>query len=204
MAASRMSAESGALVLRCVPTLRNMRDDEFFELCQRNRDLRIERTQDGDLVIMPPTGSEAGRLDAVFNAVLTNWALADGTGIAFSSSSGFTLPSGAVRSPDAAWIERSRWASVPAESREKFAPLCPDFVVEIRSPSDVVADLQAKMQEYMANGARLGWLIDPVGRKLFIYSGSGPLRIIDDPQVISAGAPLSGFSVDFPMLWRRV
>jgi Uma2 family endonuclease len=203
MSRIRVSEECGALVLRSVPILRRMSSDEFFELCQQNRDLRIERTRDGDLVIMPPTGSETGTISADFTTDLNIWARKNGSGRVFDSSSGFTLPNGAVRSPDAAWIEGARWSALPAASREKFAPICPDFVAEIRSPTDSLVEVQEKMHEYIANGARLGWLIDPVARKLYIYAAAQPVQVIEDPQVVDAGPLLPGFSVDFPSLWRR-
>lgn len=198
-----MLEESGALLLRCVPVLKRMTDDEFFELCQENHELHIERTSAGDLVIMPPTGSEGGIIEGDFGALLNIWTKRDGTGVMFSPSAGFALANGAVRSPDASWIEGSRWNALPPDRRKKFAAICPDFMAEIRSSSDALVDLQDKMAEYIANGARVGWLIDPIARTLHVYAPSHPVQVIDDPQVISVDPVLPGFSVDFPALWRK-
>jgi Uma2 family endonuclease len=137
-----------------------MDDDEFFDFCQQHRELRIEIDQFGEITIMSPTGSEAGGLNFDLSVAFGIWVRADGTGKGFDSSTGFILPNGAKRSPDLAWIKLEKWLAVPAEKRKKFAPICPDFVVELRSESDALKNLQAKMAEYMENGASLGWLID--------------------------------------------
>ena len=140
----------------------NLTDNQLFELCLANRELQIERTAEGDLIIMPPVGGETGWRNAELTAALVGWAHRDGTGVAFDSSAGFLLPNGAMRSPDAAWVRRVRLEKLTPEQKRKFIPLCPDFVVEIRSPTDSLRALQAKMQEYITNGAALGWLIDPI------------------------------------------
>jgi Uma2 family endonuclease len=149
------------LIMRSSPTLRQMSDQEFFEFCRLNRDWRIEQTCEGDLIIMPPTGGETGRRNFNLIGLFSNWVEKDGTGIGFDSSTAFKLPNGAKRSPDLAWIKRERWDALSPADREVFPPLCPDFVVELRSRSDALDTLQEKMQEYIANGASLGWLIDP-------------------------------------------
>src|SRR5215475_5417934 len=169
------------LVLRLAPVI-YMSDEQFFELCQLNRDLRLERTSQGDLVIMPPTGGETGRTNFELTVLFGHWVHVDGTGVGFDSSTGFTLPNGAKRSPDLAWVKRERWEALTAEQRRQFPPLCPDFVLELRSPSDALATVQAKMQEYLDSGAQLGWLIDPIEKKVYIYRPQTPLAWLDNPQ----------------------
>ena len=153
------------LIVRLRPVL-ELTDDQFFELAGINRDLRMERNAQGELIVMPPTGGQTGDRNSEINMHLRLWAKRDGTGTTFDSSSGFILPNGAVRSPDASWVTRSRLDALTDEQRRKFLPLCPDFVVELRSPTDSLSVLQDKMQEYLDNGARLGWLIDPEVRRV--------------------------------------
>jgi Uma2 family endonuclease len=132
------------LVLRLAPVI-DMSDEQFFDLCQLNRDLRLERTSQGDLVIMPPTGGETGRMNFELTGLFGHWVYADGTGVGFDSSTGFTLPNGATRSPDLAWVKRERWEALTPKQRQQFPPWCPDFVLELRSPSDALVTVQAKM-----------------------------------------------------------
>jgi Uma2 family endonuclease len=139
-------------------------------LCQINQELWIERTAEEDLVFMPPEGGETNNRGITLVTLLTQWAWQEGTGVTFGSSGGFILPRGAMRASDAAWVRRSRLAALTPEQKQKFLPLCPDFVVEIRSPSDRLSTAQAKMQEYTDNGARLGWLIDPASRMILCLS----------------------------------
>jgi len=178
-----------------------MSDHEFFEFCRLNQDWRIERTSDGDLVIMPPTGGNTGRLNSALTALFYAWAEREGTGITFDSSTGFSLPNGAQRSPDLAWVKRSRWDALTREQQEEFPPLCPDFVAEIRSPSDSLRVLRAKMEEYLANGALLGWLIDPLEKKLYVYRPSAEVCCLDDPTTVSGDPVLPGFVLDLGRLW---
>lgn len=170
-------------------------DEELFETCQLNRDLHIERTAEGELVIRPPTGGETGRRNAMIIARLHTWAERDATGVAFDSSTGFILPNGAERSPDAAWITRERWDALTAEQRSRFPPLCPDLVIELRSPSDDLAELQAKMEEYRSSGARLGWLIDADARRVHVYRPDTGVELLDAPASVSADAVLPGFTL---------
>jgi Uma2 family endonuclease len=181
--------------------MQNMSDDEFFEFCQLNSWYRIERTAEGDLVIMPPTGGETGNRNFSLTTRFGNWVEADRTGFGFDSSTGFTLPNGAERSPDLAWVERSRWDALTAAERRRFPPLCPDFVVELRSPSDDLEALQAKMEEYLANGARLGWLIDPAERKVHVYRPSAEVVCLEDPKQVSGDPVLPGFVLDLKGIW---
>ncbi len=182
--------------------LQRLNDHEFYELCQLNRDWRVERTHEGDLIIMPPTGGKTGRLNFMLIGLFNAWVERDGTGFGFDSSTGFTLPNGAKRSPDLSWIKRSRWEKLTESEREEFPPLCPDFVVEIRSKSDSLTMLQSKIEEYILNGASLGWLIDPVEKKVYVCRPSMQTQKLDNPQVISGEPILRGFSLEMKKLWE--
>lgn len=190
-----------SLVVRLGPLERPMTEEDFFAFCQVNRKLRIERTSDGEVIIMPPAGGESGRREIEAGASLVQWAKADGTGIAFSSSTGFVLPNGAERSPDLAWVRRARWEALSQDERERFPPLCPDFVGEIRSRSDWLSRLQEKVQEYIDNGARLGWLLDPLERKVHVYRPGEPVVCLDDPETISGDPVLPGFTLHVRQLF---
>ena len=176
-------------------------EEQFTRLCQENPELRIELTAQQELVIMPPTGSETGRRNSTLIQRLANWAETDGTGIVFDSSTLFTLPNGAKRSPNVSWVKKERWGVLTSEQREGFAPLCPDFVVEPRSRTDRLLDLQDKMQEYINNGARLGWLIDPLDKRVYIYRPGQPLGTLDDPAMLSGDPVLPGFVLHVRELW---
>ena len=193
--------EPAALLVHLRPVI-ELTEDQFFEFCQINRDLRIERTAEGDLVIMPPEGGETGNRSMLLGTFLTQWALQDGTGVTFGSSTGFILPNGAMRAPDAAWVRRSRLATLTADQKQKFLPLCPDFVAEIRSPSDRLRSVQEKMQEYIDNGAQLGWLIDPSSRAVCVYRPNRPVERLEHPTTISGEAVLPGFTLDVRTLWE--
>lgn len=190
MAAAAPSA-APPLVVRFGSVL-ELSDDQFFQFCGLNPELRLERTAEGDVVIMSPVGTRSGARSGELFYQLKIWAERDGTGVAFDSSTGFTLPNGAVRSPDASWILKSRLAQVPDEDLEKFARICADFVAELRSPSDTVAGLQEKMREYMLNGARLGWLIDPFSRRAWVYRPNQPVEELENPETLSGEAVLPG------------
>ena len=179
-------------------------DEELFEFCARNPELRIERTAEGDLIVMTPAGWASGHRSAEIVAALRDWAARDGTGLASDSSAGYVLPDGAMRSPDASWVLRSRLAGISAEAKERFLPLCPDFVVELRSPSDRLPDLQAKMEEYRDNGARLGWLIDPQERRVHEYRPGRPTEVLDDPTEVSGDPELPGFVLDLAPIWASL
>ncbi len=194
-------AEIPPLVLRLAPVV-EMSDEQFFALCQLNRDLRIERTSQGDLVIMPPTGDETGRMNFELTGVFSLWVHADGSGVGFDPSTGFTLPNGAKRSPDLAWVRRSRWEALTQQQQAQFPPLCPDFILELRSPSDALVTVQATIREYLDNGARLGWLIDPVAKKVYIDRPQTPLACLDNPQAISGDPLLPGFVLELGKVWN--
>lgn len=202
MSVSVRSAESKPFTLHFGPVLRKLSDDDFFDFCQANQDWRIERTSDGDIIIMPPTGGETGERNFNLIGMFHTWVRTDGTGRGFDSSTGFILPNGAERSPDLAWVRVSRWNALTARQRERFAPLCPDFVVELRSPSDSLAALHAKMEEYIQNGAELGWLIDPFEKKVYVYRPQAQVECLDNPATVSGEPLLKGFVMDVRELWN--
>ncbi len=192
---------SSPLILQ-MPTSIDWTDEQFFAFCQVNRDLRIERNRHGEISIMSPTGSETGNRDAKIIQQLMNWTDEDGTGIAFSSSAGFTLSTGAERSPDASWLQLERWNALLSEQQQKFAPICPDFVVELRSPSDNLKPLQEKMEEYMREpGVQLGWLIDRKNRQVYIYRPGVAVECLDNPAIISGEPVLPGFVLKMSKVW---
>ena len=178
-------------------------DQAFEQLCHSNPDLRLERTAQGELIAMAPSGSETGYYNSDISGQLWQWNRKLQQGITFDSSSGFTLPNRAIRSPDAAWIEKSRWQAIPAEQRRKFAPICPDFVIELKSPSDDLSVLQGKLEEYRDNGVRLGWLIDPENHQVFCYRPQRPVEIFDNPRNLSGEDILIGFVLDLQVVWGK-
>lgn len=177
-------------------------EEQFALLCQENRDFRFELTAQQELVIMPPAGSKTGWRNGRLTYRLIAWSDVDSTGLAFDSSAGFTLPNGAIRSPDASWVQRARWDALTQEQREKFAPLCPDFVVELRSRTDRLADLQEKMQEYLDNGARLGWLLDPIDTRVYVYRPGQSVEMRENPDTLSGDPVLPGFVLPVRELWE--
>ncbi|MBD2501290.1 Uma2 family endonuclease [Anabaena azotica] len=176
-------------------------DEQFFQLCQANRDLRFERTATGELIIMPPTGGETGNRNARITQQVMNWTDADGTGIAFDSSTCFKLPNGADRSPDAAWIQLARWNALTEAEKEKFPPICPDFVIELLSPSDSLKVAQEKMKEYIENGVRLGFLINRKSRQVMIYRQGKEVEVLESPATVSGEEVLNGFVLNLAMIW---
>ena len=178
-----------------------MTDEQFFELCQNNRDLRFERNANGELIIMPPTGGETGNKNARITQQVMNWTDADGTGIAFDSSTGFKLPNGADRSPDASWIKLERWNTLTDEEKQKFPPICPDFVIELLSPSDSLKTTQEKMREYIDNGVGLGLLINRKSRQVEIYRPGKEVEVLDSPATVSGEDVLKGFVLNLVMIW---
>ena len=176
-------------------------DERFSQLCVANRDLRLERTAEGELVVMPPTGGQSSRRNAQIIFQLTAWANADRTGIVFDSNGGFKLPNGAIRAPDASWVTLTGWQKLTDEEKEKFLPLCPDFVIELRSATDDITDVQNKMQEYLDNGAQLGWLIDPQERCVYVYRQQAQIETLDNPQTLAGDTVLPGFMLDLQEIW---
>jgi Uma2 family endonuclease len=180
----------------------SMTQDQFFDFCQLNADKRFERTAEGELIIMPPSGGDAGFQDNEVCFQLTNWAKATGKGKVTGSSGGFILPSGANRAPDAAWLSPEQMAALTPEQRKKFLPVCPFFVIEVRSPSDVLKKQQEKMEEYIANDCRLGWLIDPERQQVHIYRPGHPVQVLDSPPTLAGDPELPGFVLDLEPVWR--
>ncbi len=177
-------------------------DDEFFEFCQENRDLRFERNVDGEIIIMPPTGGITGDKNGELIADLKMWNRSTHAGKVFESSTGFVLPNGATRSPDASWLEKSRWDALTEEEQAKFVPLCPDFVAELISPSDTLKATQEKMVEWMDNGCRLGWLFYPKEEKTFVYrAGQNEPEVLSGyDRTLSSEEVLPGFHFDLKWL----
>jgi Uma2 family endonuclease len=184
-----------------LPWIMPMTEEQFSEFCLANRDLRIERTASGEVIVMSPAFSDTGNRNFNIAVQLGSWAERNGTGLGFDSSAGFTLPNGATRSPDASWIKLERWNALTEKQKASFAPICPDFVIELRSASDTVSSLQKKMEEYIANGTILGWLIDRQNRKVYIYRPNREPEILNDPQTVSGDPELSGFQLVMAKIW---
>lgn len=175
-------------------------DEQFFQMCQKNSNYRFERTASGEILIMPPTGSDTGNRNFDLVVELGIWNKQTKLGKGFDSSTGFTLPNGAKRSPDVSWVKIERWNALTSEQQEKFAPICPDFVVELRSVSDSLKDLQEKMQEYIENGAQLGWLIDRKNKRVEIYRPDKDVEILDNPTNLSGENVLPGFVLNLQQI----
>jgi Uma2 family endonuclease len=198
--ATTFALENG-LVVDFSPLATKVTDKEFDELCRLNPELQFERTSEGELVIMAPTGGKTGQRNAKLSVAFGIWAQMDGAGQSFDSSTLFCLPNGARRSPDLSWIRNERWEALSAEDQERFPPLCPDFVVELRSKTDSLAHLQEKMGEYIKNGAQLGWLIDPLERTVHVYRAGMYAEILNDPETVSGEPLLKGFVLDIRTVW---
>ncbi|PSB32086.1 Uma2 family endonuclease [Chlorogloea sp. CCALA 695] len=179
-------------------------DDQFYELCLANRDLRLERTATGEIIIMPPAGGETGHRNIKLAFQLEAWSSQNNLGLAFDSSTGFKLPNGAERAPDASWIKCDRWNSLNAEQKRKFPPLCPDFVIELRSETDSIKTLKLKMLEYIDNGAKLGWLIDPKTQKVEIYRSGKQVEIIQNPATLFGEDILPGFVLNLGSVFKEL
>ena len=178
-----------------------MPDEQFYQFCLSNPELRIERSALGEITIMPPAFSDTGNRNLKISQQVANWADSDGPGEVFDSSAGFTLPNGATRSPDTSWILAARWNALTDEQKDSFAPIVPDFVIELRSASDTMKSLQEKMQEYIENGVRLGLLIERKARKVYLHrSGQAP-EILDNPNGVSCGPELVGFMLKMAKIW---
>ncbi|MEH2423053.1 MAG: Uma2 family endonuclease [Nostoc sp.] len=175
--------------------------EQFYQLCEENPDLKLERNVQGELIIMPPTGGETGKSNSTINAQIWFWNYENQLGEVFDSSTGFTLPNGADRSPDVSWVEKSRWDALTKEQKEKFIPLCPDFVIEILSPNDSLKKIQNKMQEYIENGCRLGWLLNAKKQEVEIYRPGQNVEVLKFPQTISGENILPGFVLKIQLIW---
>ncbi len=178
-----------------------MTPDEFYQFCQQNPDMWAELTSQGEVVFMPPAGGTSSAANALITAALIRWAMQNNDGVVFDSSAGFILPNGAVRSPDASWVRRQRLARLTRQQLERFLPLCPDFVIEVASPSDRLADLQTKMEEYITNGAQLGWLIFPDARTVYVYRLDQPAQRLNNVDKVDGAPVLAGFTLDLRPVW---
>lgn len=176
-------------------------DEQFEKLCQDNPDLRIELTSKGELIIMPPTGMKTGWRNSKITGRLWEWTEKDGFGLSFDSSTLFTLPDGSKRSPDASWIRRERVEKLTQEEQAGFAAIVPDFVIELRSPSDRWPVLEEKMLDYMRNGVQLAWLIDPTSKRVYIYRPNQPVETLDNAETVSAEPELAGFTFNLQEIW---
>ena len=188
------------IVLRLSPVI-ELTEEQFLAFCEMNHEARIERTAEGELEIMPPAGMYSSNRNSDITTQLRIWTRRDGTGISFDSSGGFTLPNGAVRAPDAAWITKTRLAELTTEDKRGFGHICPDFVIELRSRSDRLSVLRAKMDEYMANGARLGWLIDTQSRLVYVYRPDQEVETLENPESLSAEPELPEFTLELEDIW---
>jgi len=174
---------------------------QYEQLCRKYGDVRLELTSTGELIIMPPTGLESGPRNSNLTRQLDLWAENDGSGLCFDSSTIFALPNGARRMPDAAWVKREKWDTLTKEQKQRFGPLCPDFVVELSSRTDRLSQLRNKMVEYIVNGACLGWLINPFSRQVYVYRPGEEGVILENPETISGNPPLSGFELNLTKIW---
>jgi Uma2 family endonuclease len=188
------------LTLNLNPIIK-LTDEQFFQLCQENENIRLERTAKGELIIMSPAGGETGNSNAGLTAQIWIWNESHKLGKVFDSSTGFKLPNGADRSPDASWVKLERWDALTPEQQKKFPPLCPDFVVELMSPSDSLKDTQDKMKEYRDNGAVLGWLINPKSRQVEIYRQNQEVEVLESPAAVSGEDVLPGFILNLESIW---
>jgi Uma2 family endonuclease len=187
--------------LSSLTTASEMSDQQFYDFCRTNPDLRIERSASGEIIVMPPAFADTGNRNGRVFGQLFVWSEANATGEAFDSSSGFTLPNGATRSPDAAWILADRWNALRPEQQASFAPIAPDFVVELRSSSDALVSLQKKLEEYIENGVRLGLLIDRKNRQVYLYRPNRPPEVLDSPDVVSCDPELPMFALKMTKIW---
>ncbi len=179
----------------------DLTDEQFYQLCRANPDVKFERNAQGKIIIMSPTGGETGNRNFEIGADFAIWNRQAKLGVAFDSSTCFKLPNGANRSPDVAWIQQARWDALTPQQKEIFPPIAPDFVLELMSPSDTLLETQAKLQEYMANGVRLGWLIDRKTRRVEIYRRGEPVEVLNDPISLSGENVLPEFMLSLKTVW---
>ncbi len=201
MATVAQRLEQAPLVIRLRPYI-ELDSDQFFEFCQLNGELRIERTAEGEILIMPPAGGGSAYRSLELAAQVREWAKRDGTGVAFDSSAGFDLPNGATRSPDASWVRKDRLKKLPSGKKEEFLPLCPDFAAEMLSPSDSLRAAKKKMQEYIDNGARLALLFDPWERRVYVYRPGANVDRLDNPRTVSGSPEMPGFALELRSIWE--
>jgi Uma2 family endonuclease len=187
--------------LSALMILPEMSAEQFYEFCRCNADLRIERSAQGEVIVMPPTFADTGNRNNKLSYQVTCWAEENETGEVFDSSAGFTLPNGATRSPDVSWIQLDRWNALTAAQQASFAPICPDFVIELRSDSDTLKGLQEKMREYIENGVALGLLIDRKNKNVYCYRANGSVGVLSNPQMVSCDPELPGLTLQMAKIW---
>jgi len=179
----------------------HMTPEQFEQVCEQHRKLRLELTSSGELIVMPPTSPLTGMRNADLIYQLKAWARKDATGVSFDNTAGFILPNNAIRSPDASWVRSEKWDSLSQQQKDRFGQFCPDFVAELRSGTDRLPVLLRKLEEYMANGASLGWLIDPSTRRVYVYRPNQEVVVLDNPESVSGERLLPGFSLQMAELW---
>lgn len=179
-----------------------MTDEELMHFCAANDDLRVERDANGEILVMTPAGNNTGRKNAYLIQILGTWSDGDGRGYAFDSNTGFTLPDGSMRSPDAAWVQANRWDALSEEDKNRFSPICPDFIIELRSPSDSLPDLEAKMDLWIANGAQIAWLIDPDRQVVAIYRPGDQPEVHHHPTSVQGTGVMAGFELVMARIWE--
>ena len=180
---------------------RPMTDEELMRFCAVNDDLSVEREPNGEILVMTPANIKTSSMNSRINRLLDEWAEADGSGIVSGPDGGYTLPDGSMRAPDAAWVANRRWQALSKEDQGRFAPICPDFVIELRSPSDNLADLQAKMEMWIANGAEVAWLIDPLEKAVTIYRPGEQPEVLAQPTSVQGSGPIAGFELVLTRIW---
>ena len=180
---------------------RPMTDEELMRFCAANEMVRVERDTNGELILMSPSGSGTGRTNSELIYQLAAWARETNSGVTFDSNAGFTLPDGSMRSPDAAWIAWPRWNALSKEEQAGFAPICPEFVIELRSPSDSLAELQAKMRSWVANGAEVAWLVDPARKTVEVYRPGREAEVVAGGSVVEGDGPVAGFVLELGRVW---
>ena len=178
-----------------------MTDEELIRFCAANEMVRVERDANGELILMSPSGSGTGQKNSDLIYQLTAWARETNSGVTFDSSAGFTLPDGSMRSPDAAWIAWPRWNALTKEEQDRFAPICPEFVIELRSPSDSLTELQAKMRLWIANGAEVAWLIDPSRKTVEVYRVGREGEVLEGGSAVVGDGPVAGFVLELGRVW---
>jgi len=180
---------------------RPMTDDELMNFCALNDPLRVERDSNGELIVMSPSGSEGGGVDTDVTLELGIWARQDGRGKVFGSSAGFTLPDGSMRAADSHWVSWGRWNALTPEDQKRFAPICPEFVIEVRSEKDRLKPLQEKMLMWLANGAELAWLVDPSRKAVEIYRSGREVEVVEGASAVEGEGPVAGFVLELGRIW---
>jgi Uma2 family endonuclease len=179
-----------------------MSDEDLMRFCAANDIARVEREVNGEILVMSPAGNRTGRRNAAIISALDTWAQQDGRGYVFDSSTGFTLADGSMRSPDAAWIEATRWNALSKAEQNRFSPICPDFLIELRSQTDDLAQLEAKMTKWLLNGAKLAWLIDPERQLVAVYRPGGLPEVHHNPNSMQGNGVIAGFELAMARIWN--